>query len=164
MGLEINRIPLGKRSIDCPLNTAIASCGVFLCYRSTFSAVTMSAISFAINGVGWYHISMRNVEKFLKFVLLVLVVARIFAQNPDLKQEITSQVGESINQISNLSTNQIVSSVVDNLGDIPEYSGNATVELNNNQPFFLNDECMYATTISYEYYAPLDNLGRCTYS
>ena len=124
----------------------------------------MSAISFAINGVGWYHISMRNVEKFLKFVLLVLVVARIFAQNPDLKQEITSQVGESINQISNLSTNQIVSSVVDNLGDIPEYSGNATVELNNNQPFFLNDECMYATTISYEYYAPLDNLGRCTYA
>ena len=41
---------------------------------------------------------------------------------------------------------------------VPEFSGSPYVEINENIPWF-NDEDM--TTESYEYYAPLDSLGRC---
>ena len=41
---------------------------------------------------------------------------------------------------------------------VPEFSGSPYVEINGNIPWF-NDEDM--TTESYEYYAPLDTLGRC---
>jgi len=43
---------------------------------------------------------------------------------------------------------------------IPEYSGNPYYIVNNNLPFFTNEE---KVSESYEYYAPLDSLGRCTY-
>ena len=43
--------------------------------------------------------------------------------------------------------------------EIPEYSGKPYVEINNNVPYFLDEEY---TTVSYEYYGPLDELGRCT--
>ena len=44
------------------------------------------------------------------------------------------------------------------LEDIPEYTGEAYVAINGNQPFFT--EADY-TTASYETYSPLDGLGRC---
>lgn len=43
--------------------------------------------------------------------------------------------------------------------EIPEYFGEPYVEVNGGVPYFTEDEF---TTISYEYYAPLDDLGRCT--
>lgn len=46
----------------------------------------------------------------------------------------------------------------DDLSQIPEFSGEAYVVLNNNQPYFTEDDY---TTESYEYYSPLDDLGRC---
>ncbi len=42
--------------------------------------------------------------------------------------------------------------------DIPPYSGSTYVEVNNNVPFFTDDEM---TTVSYESYSELDYLGRC---
>ena len=42
--------------------------------------------------------------------------------------------------------------------DIPKYTGNAYVEINNNKPTFKNDEI---TTTSFESYSDLDELGRC---
>lgn len=42
--------------------------------------------------------------------------------------------------------------------DIPKYTGNAYVEINNNKPTFTNDEI---TTNSFESYSDLDELGRC---
>lgn len=45
------------------------------------------------------------------------------------------------------------------LADIPEYSGNPYVEVNENVPFFTSEEI---TTTTYEYYGELDSLGRCT--
>ncbi len=39
------------------------------------------------------------------------------------------------------------------------YSGSASVEINNNKPMFNNEDI---TTVSYEKYGDLDNLGRCT--
>lgn len=45
------------------------------------------------------------------------------------------------------------------LAAVPEYSGAASVALNNNQPEFTDDEI---TTASYEKYGALDSYGRCT--
>lgn len=44
------------------------------------------------------------------------------------------------------------------LEEIPNYTGNPYIELNNNVPLFLDKEL---TTTSYEYYSDLDSLGRC---
>ena len=41
---------------------------------------------------------------------------------------------------------------------IPDYSGSPYVALNGNQPTFTKSEIK---TVSYEYYSPLDSLGRC---
>lgn len=46
-----------------------------------------------------------------------------------------------------------------NMNSIPAYSGSAYVTLNNNVPDFTDYEVQEAT-VSYEYYSPLDNLGR----
>lgn len=45
------------------------------------------------------------------------------------------------------------------MAEIPEYSGNSYVEINDNVPFFTSEEI---TTTAYEYYGELDSLGRCT--
>lgn len=45
-----------------------------------------------------------------------------------------------------------------NLNDIPEYDGEAYVVINNNEPFFDDDEL---TLDPLEEYSPLDSLGRC---
>ena len=44
------------------------------------------------------------------------------------------------------------------LDDIPEYTGDAYVALNGNQPEFSDGDI---TTSSFEFYSPLDELGRC---
>lgn len=44
---------------------------------------------------------------------------------------------------------------------IPLYSGNEYVTVNNNTPFFTDEE---KVTEAYETYAPLDSLGRCTFA
>lgn len=46
----------------------------------------------------------------------------------------------------------------DTLENIPAYSGQAYVEINDNQPSFTKDELV---TESFEEYSPLDSLGRC---
>lgn len=43
-------------------------------------------------------------------------------------------------------------------GSIPEYAGEAFVEINGNKPFFTDEE---RTTRSFEQYSELDELGRC---
>ena len=47
---------------------------------------------------------------------------------------------------------------VDSIEDVPEYTGEPYVEINENQPEFTEDQM---TTKSYEDYSPLDELGRC---
>ena len=46
----------------------------------------------------------------------------------------------------------------DAVSDVPEYSGEPYVEINDNQPDFTEEEL---TTVSYEEYSKLDSLGRC---
>ena len=45
------------------------------------------------------------------------------------------------------------------LAMVPEYSGNAYVDINDDVPFFSEDEL---TDVSFQEYWPLDELGRCT--
>lgn len=45
------------------------------------------------------------------------------------------------------------------LADIPAYSGDPFIVLNDGKPYFSESDY---TTKSYEYYGPLDSLGRCT--
>ena len=47
------------------------------------------------------------------------------------------------------------------LGDIPEFSGEPFVVINDNQPEFTEEDI---TATSYEYYSQLDVLGRCGYA
>ena len=42
--------------------------------------------------------------------------------------------------------------------DFPAYSGDAYIEINDNVPFFADDELAAG---SFEYYSELDSLGRC---
>lgn len=49
----------------------------------------------------------------------------------------------------------------DSVQDIPVYSGEPFVVINNNQPEFQQADM---TTKSYEYYSPLDSLDRCGYA
>lgn len=44
------------------------------------------------------------------------------------------------------------------LSSVPDYSGSPYVAVNNNVPYFTQQDY---TTESYEYYSPLDSLGRC---
>ena len=44
------------------------------------------------------------------------------------------------------------------LNNIPKFSNEPYFVVNNNSPYFTNEEL---TTISFEYYSPLDSLGRC---
>lgn len=46
----------------------------------------------------------------------------------------------------------------EDISKIPEFSGVAYVAINDNQPYFTEKDY---TTKSYEYYSPLDDLGRC---
>ncbi|MBR5473736.1 MAG: DNA/RNA non-specific endonuclease [Clostridia bacterium] len=50
---------------------------------------------------------------------------------------------------------------VDSLEDVPEFSDEPFVIINNNKPYFTESEI---TTEAYEYYSPLDSLGRCGYA
>lgn len=51
-----------------------------------------------------------------------------------------------------------VSTPVVSLSEIPSYSGDAYITINNNVPYFTQSEIV---NTSYEYYSPLDSLGRC---
>lgn len=44
------------------------------------------------------------------------------------------------------------------LADIPDYSGSAYITINDNEPYFTSSDM---TTVSFEYYSELDELGRC---
>lgn len=47
------------------------------------------------------------------------------------------------------------------LSAVPAYSGSPYVVINNNEPYFTSSEIEEMSEYGFEYYAPLDNLGRC---
>ena len=81
----------------------------------------------------------------IKKLLVFAILALLGFLGPNLAPE--NNINNSIENISYVS-----------LEDIPEYSGNSYVHVNNNIPFFTDEE---PTTTSYEKYSELDTLGRC---
>ena len=57
-----------------------------------------------------------------------------------------------------LSVSQPLTEADFSLSELPEYSGEAYVELNGNVPYFTDEDL---TTEAFELYSPLDELGRC---
>ena len=53
---------------------------------------------------------------------------------------------------------QVTTAPAISINEIPAYTGNAYAVINNNHPFFADDEL---SAVSYEYYSDLDSLGRC---
>ncbi len=64
-------------------------------------------------------------------------------------------VNQNLNPIS--SSNSNIQNTIFELDTIPEYSGNPYVEINNNIPYFTEEDY---TTKSFEKYSKLDDLGR----
>ena len=70
---------------------------------------------------------------------------------------ITSTVSPSLTQTPSVAEPALDAQII-TLSEIPKFTGNAVVEINNNKPYF--NEKNY-TTSSYEYYSDLDSMGRC---
>jgi DNA-entry nuclease len=62
-------------------------------------------------------------------------------------------------KVSTVSDTPGISSDIVSVEDIPDYSGEASVEVNDNEPYFTEEE--KENTTSFESYSSLDSLGRC---
>lgn len=67
-------------------------------------------------------------------------------------------VDKSNINLNNIETNTLSKVTYSSLNDIPEYTGEICVEINNNKPYF--NEADY-TTKAFENYSKPDYLGRC---
>lgn len=114
----------------------------------------------------------------LQFVCLVFVLmlsACSTSDDQEVNQEITATVGtQEVALLSQSSTQEVENKKVDeiesqtedtvilvdefDISDIPTYSGNPYIIVNDNVPFFRDEEI---TADSFEQYSPLDSLGRC---
>lgn len=88
-----------------------------------------------------------NTNQVLKFVVIVLLLFALRYINDNV-------IG--INTDDNNIT-ESVSSYID-INDIPEYKDKIYIQINNNQPYFNEEEY---TTKAFENYSQLDKLGRC---
>ena len=96
----------------------------------------------------------KQVKKMILEFLVVLVIALIITTIESWDIDIT----EKINKIPLLSHIEVNTASNIDLDTIPEYSGKAYIEINNNKPYF--EESEY-TTKAFEKYSELDSLGRC---
>ena len=76
----------------------------------------------------------------------------------DLSTDNNGQVIENSNDTNSSTQNTTADSSNITIDNIPEYSGDDYIILNNNVPNFSDSDL---TTTSFEEYAPLDDLGRC---
>src|SRR5699024_5129600 len=81
-------------------------------------------------------------------MISVLSIVVCTAGCSDLEQLLTEESGTQIEQVQSAAT----------LSEVPEYSGEPYVEINDNQPEFEDYEL---TTEAFEEYSELDELGRC---
>ena len=81
-------------------------------------------------------------------VLSALLLTACGGAQPESSETTVSSAQEETSQAENY----------DSVQDVPEYSGEPDVEINDNQPEFEEQELV---TVSYEEYSELDELGRC---
>lgn len=102
---------------------------------------------------------MRRIKKTIKgifyFVLIIIAVDIIsFYQRSDKKSNIPEVKSEDVTK----QTSSRINTTAFDYTLIPEYSFEAYTIINNNIPFFQEEE---KVAISYEKYSALDSLGRC---
>ena len=92
-----------------------------------------------------------------KFLVLLLAFAMLFAftgchqEDVELALDVAIAVLEALEEYD-------ISADAEAIEEIPPFSGEAYVAVNDNVPFFVKEEY---TTEAYEYYTELDELGRC---
>ena len=106
---------------------------------------------------------MKKILALLLSVLMVFTFAACEQEDVELAVDIAVAVLEELEEYEQESPDSDVLPEYDmegaeSLEEIPEFTGEAYVAVNDNVPFFLPEEY---TTESYEYYAELDELGRC---
>jgi len=89
----------------------------------------------------------KNIKQLIVILIVLIYSIIVYFNNPS-------------DNIDNTTNNNVLNEIVTNysINDIPDYKGEAYVTINNNIPYF--DEEDY-TTESFEIYSKLDNLGRC---
>ena len=90
--------------------------------------------------------------------VIILVVIWIVINYPTIKENWEQQVNGG-SQIENQTGNQQNSGVNDDIENASEIEGAAYKVVNNNQPYFTDDE--KKSTEPFEIYSELDDLGRC---
>lgn len=85
----------------------------------------------------------NNLKQALIFIVFAILVG------------ISGYFSDNIDYTANASNSNVISTDITN---IPEYSGNPYVQINNNIPFFTESDY---TTEAFETYSNLDKLGRC---
>lgn len=100
------------------------------------------------------------------FILGLYVGDRILNDTIDEQTDNSNRYEESNDDVKNNNLNKEnefqTKGVSIGLEDIPEYSGESFISINNNTPFFGNNEINEAKKNAYEYYGDLDELGRAT--
>ena len=92
-----------------------------------------------------------------KFLALLLALVMLFSFTGCEEEEVVEALDIAIAVLEALEEEDIAASA-DSVEEIPEFSGEPYVAVNNNIPLFVEEEY---TTESYEYYSELDELGRC---
>ncbi len=98
-------------------------------------------------------------KKRLLWLSSIVCILAAFTKLPTMESEQLWTAFSKIQEAVEQSVTQQADVILD-LEDIPVYSEKAYVEVNGNVPFF-SEADMEAAAVSYEYYAPLDDLGRC---
>ncbi len=102
--------------------------------------------------------SKTKLPLWLVIVILIAAIALYIWQSGILDKNDPAQVPQGTEQTEDVKEDASSNSDTVSLSNIPEYSGEPYVALNDNQPQFKESEI---TTEAYEYFAELDELGRC---
>lgn len=108
----------------------------------------------------------RIVRKGIRTIIAALVLVSIIgvaacSALPGLIEENFPALESFLNELEKMDANPPSITLNENFtaDDIPEYDGEIVIEVNGNVPFFADNE--KAVEAPYEYYSPLDSLGRC---
>ena len=101
----------------------------------------------------------RYIKQFIGIIIAICLGISVYFGEDILGTINVTNNAVGNNAVSTSSTGELTKSNINvSIDDIPEYSGNIYVEINNNVPYF--EESEY-TTESFESYSELDELGRC---
>lgn len=110
---------------------------------------------------------MKNKKLLALFLSLLLALCSVTGCGPKNKEESSAateespQTSQNTQESSQTSQEKILSYENFTYEDVPAFSGESYVVINDNQPFFTEDEIRDGQERCYEFYSDLDALGRC---